>query len=221
MRLEAGPVPTETIDAVRRSLSGRLPSKGVPPWEVGRDFDVDLDDLRGVQAFPPPNEASISLPHYVYSLGMDATDRDDPLSAAEPTMVRFLVNDGLRFSASAEIPLSAMQDEDPVPDISSGVSAGEMADLIRRVEGADLSGDTFEVRLLRVPALQMTALWLHDVNLDALDRFWLLGEGREPSPEDGLDRTSMTSELRARAHDWAESYRTVLEADDDPSLLGG
>jgi hypothetical protein len=222
MKLEPGQVPDSTIDAVQRSLGGRLPVQGGRDPRLDSILGLDLD-RRGVDAFPPPNDGWISLPHYVYSLGVDAAAREDPLAAAERTMIRFLVSDGFRFAASAEIPIEAMGDHEQTPDVSSGPSAQEMADLVTQVEGANLPGGSFEVRLLRVPAIQVAALWLHESGNDDNDLFWLLGERNagQSGPADSLDRDSMTFQLHELAREWAEQYRSTNSPDDDPSFLGG
>ena len=219
MRLEGGDVPDQTIDAVRRSLTGRISMPGSILPEDTRDLDIGLGGPRGSEELPPEREASIALPHYVFSLGMDAFGDADPLAAAEPTMVRFLVNNGRRFSATAEIPMDAMGDDEQVPDVSTGTSAAEMAEVIQSVEEADNSSETFEVRLLRAPAIQVAAVWLHHKVAEELDRFQFLGENENPEAGQVLDRPSFVSELRRRAGVWAELYAT--SDDEDQSLLGG
>jgi hypothetical protein len=156
----------------------------------------------------------------VYSLGLDSIDTPDPLAAAEPTMLRFLVNDGLRYAATAEISMDEMSDAEPVPDLSTGSSAAEMANFVRSAEVLEGPDAIFEVRLLRAPAIQLAALWLHSEEDEDIDHFWLIGEQQSSEETQALDRDAMTAELRRRATFWTSLYAEAQDGE-DPSLLGG
>lgn len=228
MRLEPANIPEKTLDAVSRSLVGRVGPAPTHDFLLGmdmREHDVWARDrgLRGSDELPgdfrAAEETWLALPHYVYSLGANTAGGLDPLGTAEPTMVRFLVHDQRGFSASAEIPVELVDEDEQVPDVSVGKSAQQMADLVDEVERSDLPGDHFEVRLLRAPALQLSALWLHEENLDDHDRFWVLEQDMDPGQDAmrGIDRQAMIELLHRLAREWAEAYSA---AEDDPSVGG-
>lgn len=233
MRLEQADISKGTVDAVLRSLADRLPARGVRgAGRIGLDREVDeidvdrgaartelgrrVDEIKGVGA----PRSTLSLPHVVYSLGLDEITDQDPLDAARPTMVRFLVGDGEGYPASAEIPFATRGEEHQAPNITTGPLAAETASLVRHAEGIGDPDEPFEVRLLRVPALHVTALWLHS-SAGAPDLLWRLAgvEGRPVS--DSYSREAFGDLLRKLAAEWKEQYEASAAEGDTRTLGGG
>lgn len=107
-----------------------------------------------------PLDVGLAAPHDVYSLGLDQLAAGASLDEARPVGRRFLVMEGERPVASAEV---------ADPEDGSGFQANEgpfvaaTADAIARAEeDPRLADGRYELRLLRVPALYLMALWLKD-----------------------------------------------------------
>lgn len=104
-----------------------------------------------------PAGLALAAPHDVYSLGLRDLAGGASLDAATVVGRRFIVMDGDQPIASAEV-----ADQD-----GSGFQANEgpyvesTAAAIERAErDPELADDDYEVRLLRIPALYVVALWL-------------------------------------------------------------
>ena len=127
MRLEPADISARALENVARSLAGRVPTAGLGV----RDKIAAGREPEEMDALVAP---SISLPHVVYSLGVDAIAGSDPIESAEPTAIRFLIDNGIGYSASAEVPVESIEDEDQAPDITTGPMADDMARLILTAE---------------------------------------------------------------------------------------
>jgi hypothetical protein len=101
-------------------------------------------------------------PLQVFTLGLDDLLAKKDLQAAKSTGWLFLVHDGNQTLASAEAVPTGTGDEQVLSALNEGRAVGSTAEAIRTVRGLpEVSKDDFELRLLRVPALYVTALWLH------------------------------------------------------------
>ncbi|WP_166296794.1 hypothetical protein [Bradyrhizobium sp. 2S1] len=101
-------------------------------------------------------------PLQVFTLGLDDLLAKKDLQAAKSTGWIFLVHDGNQTLASAEAVPTGTGDEQVLSALNEGRAVGSTAEAIRTVRGLpEVSKDDFELRLLRVPALYVTALWLH------------------------------------------------------------
>lgn len=114
-------------------------------------------------AFPPLRDVEREIlelvaPHQVFTLGLDAV-LGQGMQEAQPTGWRFLVGDGRRILASAEV--AAGPDQSPSLNYGSYVNAtAEAIDWIEELP--DIAAGSFELRLLKVPALYVAAAWLVD-----------------------------------------------------------
>ena len=73
--------------------------------------------------------------------------------------------------------------------------------------------------MLRVPALHLSALWLHP-HAEAEDIFWLSGEATADGVSVARDRETFSTLLHDRAADWQRQYaESAVEG--DATLLGG
>lgn len=101
-------------------------------------------------------------PLQVFTLGLNDLVASRNLEAAKSTGWLFLVQDGDNTLASAEAVPTGTGDEQVVSAFNEGRFVGSIADAIRSARGLpEVSKDDFELRLLRVPGLYVTALWLH------------------------------------------------------------
>jgi hypothetical protein len=112
-----------------------------------------------------PAELEAAVPHDVYTLGLDAIADGKGLDTAEPVGRRVLVMEGARAVAAAEL---------ADPDAGEGFSATEgpytetTARAVQEVEAWPVvAGGEYDLRVLRLPALYLMALWLKDRDGDA------------------------------------------------------
>ena len=107
-----------------------------------------------------PAALALAAPHHVYSLGLSDLADGAPLEAATFVGLRFIVMDGDKPIASAELgdDLRGFQ-------ASEGRLVESTATAIAQAEADPELGDaSYEVRLLRIPALYFTAVWLKNDN---------------------------------------------------------
>jgi hypothetical protein len=110
-----------------------------------------------------PQDLGLAAPHGVYTLALDDIAQRRGLAAAQFSGWRYLVQDGDRTIASAEA--TAGQDGAPpaFSQLNEGPFSSGTADAIQYAEALpQLRQDTFELRLLRIPALYVVALWLKE-----------------------------------------------------------
>ena len=153
-----------------------------------------------------PASLEAAVPHDVYTLGLEAVAGGKGLDAAEPVGRRVLVMEGDRAVAAAEL---------ADPDGGGGFSATEgpyteaTARAVAEVEAWPVvAGGEYELRVLRLPALYLMALWLKDRDGDGD-----LVVPLDPAPTGieaghGYSAGELLGELRERA-------RLQLESGDD------
>lgn len=111
---------------------------------------------------------SVTRPHRVYTIGRDALLRDELLSAARPVAWRYLLvtQDAaisaaeLNVTGDGELVFSEVNEGPFVQATIETLSAAEALDEVQR-------GD-FELRLLKIPAVYVVALWLHSDTSDLI-----------------------------------------------------
>ncbi|MFL6115777.1 MAG: hypothetical protein ACJ786_31180 [Catenulispora sp.] len=120
--------------------------------------------LHGARA----DQLDLSTPHQVFTVGLDAITSGAGLAAAQPVGWRFLVMNNGQLVASAET-TQAPDGTNEASQFTEGpfVDATDKAlhDL-RKLPQLEAAG--FELRLLRIPALYVMALWLHAPTTDLL-----------------------------------------------------
>ena len=202
MAIQAPEPPDEALDAVRESLARRRPRRRAPLLR------------RGPPARPP--SASVTAPQRVYTVGLEAlAARESVERTAEPTGWRFLVEE-------PEQPLVAAEVQDltraAVPaQVTEGAYVHSTADALRAAEALDVvrEGD-FELRLLRVPALYLVALWLQAPDRD--DVFVPLAPA--PSPFEA-GRPYSEPEFAGAAAALAREALARVQGAERPDELGG
>jgi hypothetical protein len=144
--LHTPPIPEAAQSAVEAGLGQLVARPG-------------YDDVR-MLARADVSALSLSVPHDVYTVGLDDLARPDGLAAAQRVGRRFLVLEGDNAVASAEL---------GDPDAGTGFIATEgpfVEETAAAVASAEqmpevVAGD-YELRLLRIPSAYLMALWLKD-----------------------------------------------------------
>ena len=146
MTLRSAEFSSDTVENVRARLSEL----------VGRD------GFRN-RALAQANPLAIGLAaaHDVYSLGLDQVARGDGIDVAERVAQRFLVMDGERAIASEEVVGS---DESGFESNEGPFVAATAAAIDYAERDPQLADGAYELRVLRIPALYLMALWLKDEN---------------------------------------------------------
>jgi hypothetical protein len=122
-------------------------------------------------------QVELVAPHRVYSLSFDSI-YDRQLSRAAFVGWRFLILTGERVIASAEV----LNGGEPSVAVNTGESASATANAIDRLENLpEVRGGDFELRLLRINALYLAAIWLAGdqqivIPLDPAPRFIYAGK---------------------------------------------
>jgi hypothetical protein len=104
---------------------------------------------------------SLSLPHQVFTAGLEElAGGQDLTQAAQLTGWRALLEEDRQVVAAAEVP--AAPREPTGASINRGALVQSTVAALETAERHEpVSSEAFEPRLLRIPALYVTALWLH------------------------------------------------------------
>jgi hypothetical protein len=104
----------------------------------------------------------LAEPHQAFTLGLDDLVAGRGLAAARPTGWLYLVQEGDKVLASAEAVRTGRGDDHVFSAFNEGRFVASTEDAIRTARRLpEVRQDGFELRLLRVPGLYVTALWLH------------------------------------------------------------
>lgn len=113
-------------------------------------------------------QLSLSTPHQVFTIGLDDVTGGGGLDRARPVGWRFLIEEGGRPIASAETTLFPDGTHE-VSQTTEGPFVAATDDAVKAVKTLpELATGGFDLRLLRVPALYVWALWLHAAATDLL-----------------------------------------------------
>ncbi|MFB4272971.1 hypothetical protein [Nonomuraea sp. GTA35] len=146
-----------------------------PPSGVPETVRSKLHALAGDSRFSTPalrlarqDDLEVSTPHQVFTIGLDDIESGAGLAAARPVSWRYLVTAGSEVIASAE----TTQDADGTPqaaEFTEGRFVAATDKAVRSVRALpQVEKGPFELRLLRIPALYLMALWLHSPAADLL-----------------------------------------------------
>jgi hypothetical protein len=120
--------------------------------------------LRGARK----DQLDVSTPHQVFTMGLNDITAGGGLDRAQPVGWRYLVEDGGQLIASAETTL-APDGTQEVSQFTEGPFVAETDKAVKAVRKLpQLEAAGFELRLLRIPALYVMALWLHAQATDLL-----------------------------------------------------
>ncbi|GIG68812.1 hypothetical protein [Phytomonospora endophytica] len=120
--------------------------------------------LRG----PRKGQLDVSTPHRVFTMGLEDVAAGAGLERARPGGWRYLVEDGGQLVASAEATVTDDGDFE-LAQFTEGPFVAATDKAVKAVRKLpQLAAAGFELRLLRIPALYMMALWLHAAAADLL-----------------------------------------------------
>lgn len=151
--------------------------------------------LRGARK----DQLDVSTPHQVFTIGLDDIASGGGLDRAQPVGWRYLVQEGGQLIASAETTL-APDGTQEVSQFTEGpfVAATDKAvKAVRKLPQLEVAG--FELRLLRIPALYVMALWLHAPATDLLVPLAPSSIGKEGKPMPAAEFFADLSELASTA----------------------
>lgn len=120
--------------------------------------------LRGARK----DQLDVSTPHQIFTMGLDDIASGAGLDRAQLVGWRYLVADGAQIVASAETVL-APDGTQEVSQFTEGpfvLATDKAVKAVRKLPQLEAAG--FELRLLRIPALYVMALWLHSPTVDLL-----------------------------------------------------
>jgi hypothetical protein len=191
----AAELPADALESVRRAVSatGRFPRR------------------RG-------GALSLSLPHQVFSVSLEALTAEKPLiDAADFTGWRVLVEEDQAVVAAAEVGRSDGHGGQTDATINRGTFAHSMVEALRAAEqDKRIASARFEVRLLRVVALYVVAVWLHSSEPDS-DLFVPLSPAPAPL---SAGATYPTLEFQKDLADMANRMLSAYQTAERPDELG-
>jgi hypothetical protein len=139
-----------------------------PPYEAAEAVQSTFRSFAEHRTFKSPalskatGPLQLGEPLQVFTLGLNDLAAGKDLQAAKPSGWLFLVQDGDQTLASAESVPTGKGDEQVFSALNEGRFVASTAEAIGTARGMpEVNQDDFEPRLLRVPALYVTALWLH------------------------------------------------------------
>jgi Papain-like cysteine protease AvrRpt2 len=126
-------------------------------WEARPLLQLKYESLREVKS---PRDLSLAIPHYVYTMGLDALAQERGLPEF-PTALRVLEVQGEKSLAFFDVNIPGQP-----PQIRQMAGASPYLDLLNQgltevFKWTAQSEVEAELRLLQVPALHIDALWLH------------------------------------------------------------
>ncbi|GAB2664984.1 hypothetical protein [Nocardia goodfellowii] len=157
------------------------------------DAKFSTKALRGARK----DQLDLSTPHQIFSMGLDDIVDGAGLEAAQPVGWRYLVVDGAQIVASAET-TQAPDGTQEMSQFTEGpfvLATDRTLKMVRKLP--ELAATGFELRLLRIPALYVMALWLHASTADILVPLDPSPIGKEGKP---VSSVQFLSELAELAH---------------------
>jgi hypothetical protein len=115
-----------------------------------------------------PDGLTPTSPHETYVLGADAMLADNALDAATMTGWRYLLRDDGQLVASAETMVNGAGQHHFAAFNSGPYVAGTAEALQNAADLPQTRDQDMQARLLNIPALHLTALWLHGESGDVL-----------------------------------------------------
>jgi hypothetical protein len=152
----------------------------VPPSDAQTALTHGLAMVRSAQQLNPlggvawvvPIAPMAMKPHPVYSLGLDDLAAGKGLDSAKLVAWRYLLTENNQVRQAAEVLPDASGGAGKFGSLTSGHIAGVEQAFAVVEQIADVQQWTYELRALRVPALYIMALWVHNTDpAGAADHF--------------------------------------------------
>lgn len=151
MPLRLPPPPPDGLEIIRAALEGLLST----PSPTARALSVGTEEDAG-------SGLATAAPHLVYFVGLDDMAQGRILSAARPTSWRYILLDGDRAHAAAELAINDDGEVEGFSHVDGGTFVESTVVGVAFAERLEASrGGDYELRLLSVPSLYLVALWLH------------------------------------------------------------
>lgn len=184
----------------------------LPPEAI----EATLRALSATGRFPRRRDAELSLasPHPVYTVGLDRLAAGDrPLESADLVAWRALLEEDKEVVAAVELPGPAPGRAGAVVNrgafVESTVAALNVAERQERV-----AAERHELRLLRVNALYLLALWLRAAEATA-DLFVPLSPAPPPlRPDTAYESAAFEEQLSELARSVASAYEGAERPDE-------
>jgi hypothetical protein len=181
-----------------------------------------LDAIRaGLQAtgrFPRERRGALSLsvPHQVFTAGLEPLANGQRLTdVADFAGWRALLEEDKQVVAAAEVPAST--GDSPSASINRGALVQSTVAALETAERHErIASEPFEPRMLRIPALYVSALWLHrsDTNDDIFIPL-------APAPPPLTAETAYDAgQFQTDVEDMAKSVLSAYQAAERPDELG-
>jgi hypothetical protein len=146
-----------------------------PPRGVPEAVRSKLEAFAENAAFSTPalrgarrEQLGVSTPHQIYTMGLADIEAGGGLDRARPVGWRYLIEADGEVIASAET-APARDGTQELSQFNEGPFVAGTATAVRNARALpQLATAGFELRLLRIPALYLMALWLHSANADLL-----------------------------------------------------
>lgn len=137
-----------------------------PPEDSVESAIHGLKSIVGIAAIPSVREVlggaqpdlSVTAPHAVFVLGLDELRERVQHNYTSPDAWEYLVADGGSIIAAAET--AGEQHEFVFTQLDQGWMPNAIEEGIRVAE-TEVGDQTLELRVIRVPALNSTSIWLH------------------------------------------------------------
>lgn len=114
-----------------------------------------------------PDQVTLAAPHEVHDVGLDAAAARRPLAESPITGWRYLVDTPLGTVASSEVAAEATGQPTVFAQLNEGPFVESTARALRQIEEIpEVASGSYEVRMLKVPALYVAALWLKHLDGD-------------------------------------------------------
>ncbi len=148
MPIRTPAAPAESLESLRAGL------------ELVLDAPVEDVVLRMAAA---PHDKAPGLQHAVYSVGLDDLASGDGLSRAKLVAWRYLLGEGDNITQAAEVFYDEKNETHEFLALNEGPFVQPTATALQAAEQAErVQRGSYELRVLRIPALYVVALWLKD-----------------------------------------------------------
>jgi hypothetical protein len=137
----------ETPEGLGAAVHETLAQLRIPPGAVG--------DAAGLVAMSPTMDGTAPL----YTLRLDRLVAGDGLAAATPTGWRTLVTGTAHGTVSADADASGAGMQ--VQQVSRGPAVAGLAEAVVAAQDAGAGDEVYELRMLQIPGISLTAVWLH------------------------------------------------------------
>lgn len=112
-----------------------------------------------------PDQVTLSSAHEIHNVGLDAVAGRRPLAESPTVGWRYLVETPAGIVASSEVAADAGGRPTAFAQLNEGPFVESTAHSLADVERIpQVESGTYEVRMLRIPALYVAALWLKDLD---------------------------------------------------------